>query len=91
MAVGICAAYNESKQTQEAYNMGAIVTAETLAQQAQHMPEALLREVLDFMGYLRMKHNLPPVADWEEMDGAAFDCLAEEAIREHRAGRTTPL
>lgn len=80
--------------------MGAIVTTETLVKQAQHMPEALLREVIDFMGYLRMKHNLPPIQDWDtqiEEDSesgafaAAFDALAAEAIQEHRAGGTKPL
>lgn len=80
--------------------MGAIITTKTLVQQAEHMPEALLREVLDFMGYLRMKHNLPPVNEWDaqiEEDGesgafaAAFDSIADAALKEHKEGRTTPL
>lgn len=80
--------------------MGAIITTEALVQQAEHMPEALLREVLDFMGYLRMKYNLPPVNEWDaqiEEDGesgafaAAFDSIADVALKEHKEGRTTPL
>ena len=80
--------------------MSATTTAEMLTEQAKNMPEALLKEVLDFMGYLRMKYNLPPIDAWDqqiEQDAisgafaAAFDEMADEAIREHRAGRTKPL
>jgi hypothetical protein len=80
--------------------MGAMTTSEMLTEQAKYMPEPLLKEVLDFMGYLRMKYNLPDVDAWDkQMDddavsGAfadAFDNFADEAIREHKAGRTTRL
>ncbi len=80
--------------------MGAMTTAELLTEHAKHMPEPLLQEVLDFMGYLRLKYNLPPVETWDkQIDAdaesgafaAAFDSLADDAIKEHKAGRTTPL
>ena len=80
--------------------MGVLTKAEVLAVQAKSMPEPLLQEVLDFMGYLRMKHGLPEMDEWDmkiQADAesgaldAAFGDLADEAISEHRAGRTTPL
>ena len=34
--------------------MGVMTTAELLTEQAKYLPEPLLREVLDFIGYLMM-------------------------------------
>ncbi len=80
--------------------MGAMTTAELLTEQAKYLPEPLLREVLDFIGYLQVKYNLPIAETWDkQMDddalsgdfAAAFDHLADEAIAEHKAGKTKPL
>lgn len=80
--------------------MGVMTTAELLTEQAKYLPEPLLREVLDFIGYLQVKYNLPIAETWDkqiETDAlsgdfaAAFDGLADEAIAAHKAGKTTPL
>jgi len=36
-------------------------TAETIYQEVKRLPEALAREVLDFIGYIEIKHGLRDV------------------------------
>lgn len=80
--------------------MGSMTQAEILVEEANQLPEPLLQEVLDFVGYLRMKHNIPSANDWDkqmEQDAesgaldAAFAELADAALAEHRTGKTRPL
>ena len=78
----------------------ATTPAKILAEQTNGLPDSILQEVLDFVGYLRMKHNLPLDDDWDkqiQQDSAsgafhdAFADLAEAALTEHRSGQTKPL
>jgi hypothetical protein len=80
--------------------MGAMTPAEILQEETSQLPEHLQLEVIDFVGYLRMKHNIPSADDWDkqmEQDAesgaldAAFAGLADAALAEHRAGKTKPL
>ncbi len=76
-------------------------TAEKIFEQTKALPEEIALEVLDFVGYLQMKHNIPSKNDeWDkqlEADAesgaldAAFSGLADAALAEHRAGKTQPL
>ena len=69
---------------------------EQLAEQTKDLPEPLLREVLDFVGYLRMKHNMPFADAWDKQmdadsEAGAFDSLADEALKQHRDGLSVEL
>lgn len=80
--------------------MSTMTTVELLTEQAKGLPEPLLKEVLDFIGFLRAKYALSAPEAWDKQIEAdalsgelafALDGLADAALAEHQAGKTSPL